>query len=67
MCSVVLPHVTDTSTPGTNARPSRSAAIAAGASPPTSSWSVSAYSSTPCSCARATTSAGGNMPSDMFE
>ena len=60
-------QVTDSSAPQTKVIPAESAAVRASASPDSSSWSVSASTSTPRAAARATTAAGRSRPSEWVE
>ena len=67
ICTQVSKKVTDISTPAKKGKPSRAAWAAAGAMPATSSWSVSAHSSTPLAWARCAKAAGASVPSDTVE
>src|SRR5471032_3102374 len=67
MCTVVLANVTDTSMPSTKGRPAAVAAARAAGRPLSSSWSVSAHSSTPLAFARAASAAALKVPSEAVE
>ena len=67
MCTVVLAKVTEISMPSTNGRPAAAAAARAAGRPLSSSWSVSAHSSTPLAFARAASAAAPSVPSEAVE
>ena len=67
MCTVVSRKVTEISTPVRYGRPTAHAASRARRWPPSSSWSVSAQSSTPFAFARAASASGSSVPSETVE
>ena len=67
MCTVVSAKVTEISTPARYGRPAARAAAIARCWPPSSSWSVSAQSSTPFAFARAASASGSSVPSETDE
>src|SRR5689334_6373613 len=67
MCTVTPMKVTEISTPVRYGSPSARAASRARCWPPSSSWSVSAQSSTPFAFARAASASGSSVPSETVE